>query len=149
MVQSLPTASQTALPMQAPDAVSGTTRQPLVALLTGGADKPYALGLSTALASAGISLDFIGSDEINGPELHYNPFIRFLNLRGAQHVDASTLQKFLRVVRYYVRLVAYAIRSQAPIFHILWNNKFEHFDRTLLMLYYKMLGKKITFTAHN
>jgi glycosyltransferase involved in cell wall biosynthesis len=31
----------------------------------------------------------------------------------------------------------------------LWNNKFELFDRTLLMLYYKLLGKKVIFTAHN
>src|SRR5207245_6751110 len=35
------------------------------------------------------------------------------------------------------------------VFHILWNNKFELFDRTLLMLYYKLLGKKIALTAHN
>ena len=39
--------------------------------------------------------------------------------------------------------------AQPKIFHILWNNKFEFFDRTLLMLYYKLLGKKIVFTAHN
>ena len=35
------------------------------------------------------------------------------------------------------------------MFHILWNNKFEFFDRTLLMLYYRILGKRIVFTAHN
>jgi glycosyltransferase involved in cell wall biosynthesis len=35
------------------------------------------------------------------------------------------------------------------VFHILWNSKFELFDRTFLMLYYRMLGKKITLTAHN
>ena len=33
--------------------------------------------------------------------------------------------------------------------HILWNNKIEWFDRTILMLYYKALGKKIALTAHN
>jgi len=31
----------------------------------------------------------------------------------------------------------------------LWNNKFELFDRTMLLLYYKLLGRKIIFTAHN
>jgi len=31
----------------------------------------------------------------------------------------------------------------------LWNNKFQFFDRTLLMVYYRLLGKKIVFTAHN
>jgi glycosyltransferase involved in cell wall biosynthesis len=41
------------------------------------------------------------------------------------------------------------VRAQPKIFHIFWNNKFEFFDRTLLMLYYKLLGKKLVFTAHN
>jgi glycosyltransferase involved in cell wall biosynthesis len=31
----------------------------------------------------------------------------------------------------------------------LWNNKIEYFDRTLLLLYYKLQGKKLAFTAHN
>jgi glycosyltransferase involved in cell wall biosynthesis len=31
----------------------------------------------------------------------------------------------------------------------LWNYKLEFFDRTILMLYYKILGKKIALTAHN
>lgn len=30
-----------------------------------------------------------------------------------------------------------------------WNNKFQLFDRTLLMFYYRILGKKITLTVHN
>ena len=40
-----------------------------IALFTGGGDKPYALGLATALTSRGISVDFIGSDDLNVPEL--------------------------------------------------------------------------------
>jgi glycosyltransferase involved in cell wall biosynthesis len=35
------------------------------------------------------------------------------------------------------------------LFHILWNNKFAVLDRTLLMLYYRALGKRIVLTAHN
>ena len=43
----------------------------------------------------------------------------------------------------------YAARSKPRILHILWNNKIEWFDRTILMLYYKALGKKVALTAHN
>ncbi len=50
---------------------------------------------------------------------------------------------------YYAKLIRYAATAKPRIFHILWNNKFELFDRTLLMLYYKLLGKKIVFTVHN
>jgi len=57
--------------------------------------------------------------------------------------------KALRVLSYYVRLIRYAATAEAKLFHLLWNNKFELFDRTLLMLYYKFLGKRVVFTAHN
>jgi glycosyltransferase involved in cell wall biosynthesis len=50
---------------------------------------------------------------------------------------------------YYAKLIHYAATSKPKIFHILWNNKFEVFDRTLLMLYYRLLGKRIVLTVHN
>jgi glycosyltransferase involved in cell wall biosynthesis len=70
-------------------------------------------------------------------------------LRGDQSVDAGLLRKVFRVLAYYGRLLAYAATAKPKVFHILWNNKFEVFDRTVLMLYYRLLGKKIVFTAHN
>ena len=120
-----------------------------IALLTGGGDKPYALGLAAALTSAGLSVDFIGSDDLNVPELRNDPLVNFLNLRGDQRPEASRMAKTLRVLSYYVRLIRYAATARPDLFHILWNNKFLFFDRTLLMLYYRILGKKITFTVHN
>jgi D-inositol-3-phosphate glycosyltransferase len=120
-----------------------------VSILTGGADKPYALGLASALMARGLCIDFIGSDYVDGPELHNSPQINFLNLRGDQAPESSPTAKALRVLKYYARLMAYAATARPKVFHILWNNKFELFDRTLLLLYYKLLGKKIVFTAHN
>lgn len=119
-----------------------------IALLTAGRDKPYALGLASALISRGQAFDFIGSDAVDAPELHGNPQVTYLNLRN-QRVDAGLMQKIVRVFVYYFRLMAYAFTARPRVFHILWNNKFEFVDRTLLMLYYKLLGKKIVFTAHN
>ena len=120
-----------------------------VALLTGGGDKPYALGMAAALTSVGIHVDFVGSDDLSVPELLANPRLNFLNLRGDQREDASTTAKVLRVLKYYARLIAYAAKAEPKLFHILWNNKFQLFDRTLLMLYYKLLSKRVVFTAHN
>src|SRR5438477_9068876 len=76
-----------------------------VALLTGGGDKPYALGLAAALTSAGVSVEFIGSDDLNVPELLNNPRVKFLNLRGDQRSEASSVAKVLRVLNYYRRLI--------------------------------------------
>ena len=120
-----------------------------VSLLTGGQDKPYALGISAALASKGIAMDYIGSDDVDAPELHVNPLIRFLNLRGNQRTDASKAQKVIRVLKYYARLLRYAVIAKPRVFHILWTEKFEVFDRVLLMLFYRLLGRRIVHTAHN
>jgi D-inositol-3-phosphate glycosyltransferase len=120
-----------------------------IALLTGGGDKPYALGMAAALTSIGIDVDFIGSDDLKVPELLGNPRVTFLNLRGDQRSEAGLVAKVLRVLNYYVRLICYASKAEPKVFHILWNNKFELFDRTLLMIYYKLLRKRLVFTAHN
>ncbi len=120
-----------------------------VALLTGGSDRPYVFGLTTSLGSIGVDQDLIGSDELNSPEFHAISGMKFLNLRGDQRPDVSLAKKIFRVLRYYARLIRYAATARPRIFHILWNNKFEYFDRTLLMFYYKLLGKRIVITAHN
>jgi glycosyltransferase involved in cell wall biosynthesis len=126
----------------------GGTEQP-VALLTGGGDRPYALGLASSLIAEGVSFDFIGSDELESPLLRKSAFVRFLNLRGDMRPEAPRLHKAWRLLRYYVRLLAYAMTSRAEVFHLLWNNKFEHFDRTVVLSFYKLLGKRIAFTVHN
>ena len=120
-----------------------------VALLTGGADRPYAFGLATALMSRGTVLDVIANDDLDGPEFHGKTDVNFLNLRGNQSSDVSFPRKVFRVSAYYAKLIRYAAIARPKIFHILWNSKFEILDRTLLMLYYRFLGKKTVLTVHN
>jgi glycosyltransferase involved in cell wall biosynthesis len=120
-----------------------------VALLTGGSDKPYVIGLTEELLSRGASIDLIGSNELDCAELRGKPGLNFFNLRGDQRNDADLLTKTSRILKYYAKLIGYAATAKPKIFHILWNNKFEVFDRTLLMLYYRILGKRILLTAHN
>ena len=128
---------------------SETAHEIAVALLTGGGDRPYAFGLATSLLSKGAGLDVIGSDDLDCPEFHGMPGVNFLNLRGSQRSDASFVRKVLRVSTYYAKLIRYALTAKPRVFHILWNNKFEFFDRTLLMLYYRLLGKSVVLTLHN
>src|ERR1700674_99640 len=127
----------------------GAAQRIAVALLTGGGDRPYAYGLATDLISKGTVLDLIGSDELDCPEFRDKPRVKFLNLRGDSRPDASLLRKVSRVSLFYSRLIRYAATAKPGIFHILWNNKFDSFDRTLLTLYYRFLGKKLVLTVHN
>jgi glycosyltransferase involved in cell wall biosynthesis len=120
-----------------------------VALLTGAADKPYALGITAALTAERIPVDLIGGDDLDVPAVRDATSVRFHNLRGDQRPNASLADKSLRLLSYYARLLGYAAKAEPPLFHILWNNKFQLFDRTLLMLYYRALGKKVVLTLHN
>ena len=122
---------------------------PQVAVLTGGGDRPYALGLASALMQLRIPFDYISSDAVDSPELHHNPLVRVLNLFGARDPAATVPAKVWRVLRYYARLLGYAAVAKPRIFHILWNGKLELLDRTLLMLYFRILGKRVVLTAHN
>lgn len=126
-----------------------TTGTHKVALLTGGGDKPYVLGLTRALNDEGLFVEVVGSDALSVPELLDDPKVEFLNLRGDQRSEAHPLAKTVRVVRYYGRLLRYAAGASPKVFHILWHNKFEYFDRTVLLLYYRVLGKRVVLTAHN
>lgn len=129
--------------------VNGESRSPLhAALLTGGQDPHYAVGLATALMNQRVVLDVIGSDELDVPVFHAGPQARFLNLHGAQS-RASRATRVVRILAFYARLFRYTLTAKPRIFHILWNNKLQHFDRTLLMLFYRLLRKRVVLTAHN
>lgn len=139
----------------APSGAPATCRKPFVgsevevSLLTGAADRPYAFGLATALIAQGLRFDLVAGDELDGPEFNGIPQVNFLNLRGDHRPDAGVARKVSRVLRYYWRLVLYVTAAKPRLFHILWNNKFAVIDRIVLMLYYRLMGKKITLTVHN
>lgn len=128
---------------------TASTVKPQVAILTGGDDRSYALGLTLSLVAQGVVVDFIGSNKVDSPDLHGTPLVNFLNLRGDQSENATAPRKMMRLLTYYLRLIKYALVAKPRLFHILWNNKFEWFDRTVLMLYYRLVGKNLVMTVHN
>jgi len=133
----------------APTPAHSQAREFTVAVLTGGGDRAYALGVAECLIAEGLYFDFIGSDELESEDLERSPQVRVLNLRGDMISDASLAWKACRVLVYYARLIKYAATAEPSLFHILWNNKFQLIDRTLLLLYYRLLGKRLVLTVHN
>jgi glycosyltransferase involved in cell wall biosynthesis len=136
--------------VQAPGDLSSPSIKfaPHVGLLTGGQDRHYAFGLATALIAKKVRLDVIGNDLVDGPEMHNTPGLEFINLYGNRR-KAGILVKIKNILSFYLGLFRYAMKAEPKIIHILWNNKFELLDRTLLMLYFRMLGKKTVITVHN
>lgn len=120
-----------------------------IALFTGGIDEHYASGLSKSLVSTGIAVDLICNAEMKAPEIGAAASLNLLTLYATPHKHPGAIGKLLSVLWTYIRIIRYAATSAAPIFHVLWNYKFPYFDRTLLLIYFKLLGKRIVFTAHN
>ena len=121
-----------------------------VSLLTGGGDPNYAIPLTCSLIENGVFVDFIGSDTMKDDPLFADSTrVRYWNLRGNQDRRAPLIKKIIRVWRYYCRLVKYCLATDSRIIHVLWLNKITYFDRTLMNVFYKALGKTVVFTAHN
>lgn len=120
-----------------------------VSLLTGGDDPTYAIPLATSLADRGIEVEFIGNDDMQGSASLTRANIQYLNLRGNQDSQAPLHSKLARVLRYYWNLITYTSSTESRLFHILWLNRFELLDRTIVNVFYKLNRKKLVFTAHN
>lgn len=120
-----------------------------ISLLTGGKDIHYAHGLLSGLVSKTIEIEFIGNDKWKNANVFKHKNVLYYNLRGDQSPNASIKEKIFRVLRYYIKLFRYAAKTDSKLFHIQWLNKFTYFDRTFLNIYYKILGKKLIFTAHD
>jgi glycosyltransferase involved in cell wall biosynthesis len=104
--------------------------------------------LATTLSQRGIRVDVVGNDRVDNIDFHTSDRITFVDCGGLRP-NAGFLSKLLQLTAYYARLIAYVTLRSPKIVHILWNSKAEYFDRTLLTLYFKCLGKKIALTAHN
>ncbi len=127
----------------------GSARPVEVTLLTGCKDPHYAFGLATALSAVGVITNIVGSASEDNHEFHCNPNLNFRNLRKNRQAERSFRAKVAGWFRYYWALIQYTAFTRGQLIHILWNNKFEMFDRTILMFAYKLLGKTVVRTAHN
>jgi hypothetical protein len=70
-----------------------------MSLLTGGDDPMYSIPLATALAEAGIHVDFVGNDSMEKSFSLKRANIRYLNLRGSQDPAAPLHSRITRVLR--------------------------------------------------
>jgi D-inositol-3-phosphate glycosyltransferase len=109
----------------------------------------YQLGLLSGLAQQPLLLDVIGDDSLRSAPVLSQPRITFRQLRSALDSKSPKWVRLAQVISYYIKLICYAITTDSRLFHIQWPYKFVVFDRTLLNIIFKALGKKLVFTAHN
>ena len=120
-----------------------------VSILNAGEETDYLYGLVSSLAREDdMEIEVVDANRSIGV-IDRIPGIKLFPIRGDNLSPQSFFMKILRIGRYYIRLFRYAAATRSDVFHIQWDNSLFLFDRTLLLLYYKILGKKIVYTAHN
>lgn len=120
-----------------------------IALLNGADFKHYSLSMLRAVTARGVAVDLIGNDDMRSADIDANGLVTYRNFYGDQDRRASPVRRLARVVSFYGSLLVYAATTDAAVFHMQSFNKFVFFDRSLLNLYFKLLGKRLVFTAHN
>ena len=120
-----------------------------LSILTGGRDSHYALPLILSLASQPTAIDVIASDEFLTDQMVALPNVAILTFQQPNGPGTPAYKKILRLIATYLRLLAYAVRTESVIFHILWLSRAELIDTILLMPALKLLGKTLIYTAHN
>jgi glycosyltransferase involved in cell wall biosynthesis len=107
------------------------------------------MGLVLGLVGQDIVVDVIGGSEMASAPVMQHPRVNFKNLHGTQAPLSPVWLKCARICGAYLRIAAYAAKTDSRLIHIQWPFKLVFLDRTLLNLYFKMLGQKVVYTAHN
>jgi D-inositol-3-phosphate glycosyltransferase len=120
-----------------------------ISILNAGQQTDYLYGIVSGLSKIpSLEIEVVDSDSSLGV-LNTFPRTTLYNLRGDNLSIQSIFAKAWRISTYYVRLLWYTMLTPSEIFHIQWENSISLFDRTVLVLYYKLFGKKLIYTAHN
>jgi glycosyltransferase involved in cell wall biosynthesis len=120
-----------------------------ISILNAGQQTDYLYGIVSGLSEIpSLEIEVVDSDSSIGV-IDAFPHTTLFNLRGDNLSPQSLFTKAWSIGKYYIRLLWYTASTQSKIFHIQWENSISLFDRTILILYYKLFGKKLVHTAHN
>ena len=120
-----------------------------ISILNAGQQTDYLYGLVSGLSEIPtLEIEVVDSDSSIGV-IDAFPRTTLFNLRGDNLSPQSLFTKSWSISKYYLRLLWYTANTQSEVFHIQWENSISLFDRTILILYYKLFGKKLIHTAHN
>jgi D-inositol-3-phosphate glycosyltransferase len=120
-----------------------------VSILNAGQQTDYLYGIVSGLSEIpSLEIEVVDSDSSVGV-IDTFPRTKLFNLRGDNLSPQSLVIKVWSISGYYLRLLWYTANTQSQIFHIQWENSISLLDRTILILYYKLFGKKLVHTAHN
>lgn len=115
-------------------------------ILASGFQPDYVREVANAHARLGCDVELIGGDMHAGQR--YEDGVTFHNVRGSDRRDRNHFRELIKLARYYARLLAVVAASPSPVMYDISIGR--PFLRCALMYpLFRMLGKRIVYTAHN
>lgn len=111
-----------------------------------GNNPDYVFSFVQALARFDVGVELIGAETYES--FVYPRSVTFLNLRGSQDWRAPVVAKVARTGRFYLACLFHLWQSDARLVHI-QSFRFKFIEGVMLVFLYRLLGKKVVYTAHN
>lgn len=118
----------------------------MITIIANGFQEDYMYNLVNNLALLHCQVEFIGSTLYQAEKLHRSVVLH--NLRGDHDADVPVFRKVLRNLQYYAKMIGHVRRNKPDIIHIQWLN-LTLIDGILFPLFFRMMGIKVCYTAHD
>ncbi len=117
-----------------------------IILITNGFQFDYETNYANGLFNHAEEVILIGGDHY--PVERLNPGIRFINLRGSHEERSPWHKKVTRVIKYYLSLLVFVLKSDVTLVHFIWM-RFPLLEGFFLTSAFRLLGKKCIYTVHD
>ena len=117
-----------------------------ISIIANGFQEDYMSNLLNNLYCKVDRIDFIVSSIHESRRI--NAKVNFYNLRKSHDEKASSLDKSIRILKYFYHLLNYINHTEAKIIHVQFI-KFAIIEGIILTLYIRLTGKKVVYTAHD
>jgi glycosyltransferase involved in cell wall biosynthesis len=117
-----------------------------ITIIANGFQEDYMYNLVNNLALLRCQVEFIGSTLYQSEKLHRSVVLH--NLRGDHDAGVPVFRKVWRNLQYYGKMMGHVLRNKPDLIHIQWLN-LTLIDGILFPLFFRMMGIKVCYTAHD
>ena len=121
----------------------------MILIIPHGFEPNYTVGLVRGLKANGVDPHVITSDEDHARLVALGAACT--NLRGAVSPQRPRLRKLGDLVRYYIRLTCFVMRSRPDVLHFTgtFRNELVWFDALYLPVIFRLSARRYVYTVHN
>ena len=119
----------------------------MLVIIPNGFQNHYTIGFANGIASNGIKVNIISSDNIDEKKFIKN--VQSYNLRGSVSQQRNATEKAINYIEYYLKLLMFIFMNKRSILHLSGGFKYTITEGVLIQVLMKLLSKRLILTVHN